>query len=80
MTVESEIMEQWSPMIAPDSMAATRMFRGMTLAEAMGTTMGIMMAKVPQELPVEKAIRQAVMNTSTGTTRLGRCAAVMAEM
>ena len=34
----------------------------------------------PQELPVEKAIRQAVMNTSTGTTRLGRCAAVMAEM
>ncbi len=37
-------------------------------AIVMGITMGIIMANVPQLVPVEKEIRQEIINTTTGSS------------
>ncbi len=44
----------------------------MSTAWANGTAMGIMMAKVPQEVPVEKPIRAEARNRAAGMNMAGR--------
>ena len=54
--VVSLMGEEWSPKIPPARDAATKGARGRPMTSAAGTAMGSMMAKVPQEDPMEKAI------------------------
>ena len=63
-TVVSEIGEQWSPKMPPASDAATKGASGRPSVDAAGTAIGSMIAKVPQEVPVEKAMKAEAMNTS----------------
>ena len=59
----SEIGEQWSPKMPPASEAATNGASGRPSVSAAGTAIGSMIAKVPQLVPVEKAIPPATMKT-----------------
>ena len=75
MTVVSLMGEQWSPKMAPSSTAAAaRTVRGMPpIAWANGTTVGIRMPMVAQEVPMEKATKEARpkmrMGSRPGETR-----------
>ena len=67
----SESGEQWSPNTPPPAVAARVAYTSVDNSppaklKAMGTEMGIIIAYVPQEVPVEKAIRPDIKNTSTG--------------
>ena len=61
MTVVSEMGEQWSPKIPPDSTTPMAMPTGAPMEMARDTAMGMKMANTLQELPVEKEVRQAAM-------------------
>ena len=62
--VVSEIGEAWSPKMPPASEAARNGASGSPSAAAAGTAIGIMMANVPHEVPVENATNAPVRNTS----------------
>lgn len=64
--VVSEIGEQWSPNTPPPRTAAMIKPGWRPMILIMGTAMGIMMAKVPQEVPVEKAMRHETRKTTAG--------------
>jgi len=77
-TVVSEMGELWSPKIAPEkitpTMTATRVWPSApppVISQAMGTAMGVMIPIVPQEVPVEKAMKPATTITSAGRTAAG---------
>ena len=63
MMVVSEIGEQWSPKIPPPKVAAIIKFRFASCTLAIGIEMASMIANVPQEVPVEKAINEVAKNT-----------------
>ena len=76
--VVSEIGEQWSPKTAPASTELITPFRMMVMSAlesaasmpsvlASGITRGIMMAMVPQLVPVAKLTMAAMMNVRTGS-------------
>lgn len=71
MTVVSLMGEQWSPKIAPSSTAAAaKIVRGKPpKAWARGTTVGMRMAMVVQEVPMEKATTEASRKMSKGSKR-----------
>ena len=60
--VVSEIGEQWSPKTPPPSTAAIIRYILASMLKPSGMAIDIMIAKVPQEVPVEKAMKQLVMN------------------
>ena len=64
--VVSEIGEQWSPKTPPPRAAAIVMYTSAPIPLAMGTAMEIMIAKVPQDVPGEKAIKQLTKKTIKG--------------
>ncbi len=65
MTVVSEIGEQWSPKIPPETTAPI-INSGETPISARGRDVLIINAKVPQDVPVENAIKPLRMNISIG--------------
>ena len=68
MMVVSEIGEIWSPQTAPARTAATEMIIMVGSSSAnMLTTMGTKIAKVPQLVPEEKAIKNAMQKMTSGT-------------
>ena len=68
MMVVSEIGEIWSPQTAPARTAATEMIIMVGSSSAnMLTTMGTKIAKVPQLVPEEKAIKIAMQKMTSGT-------------
>lgn len=64
--VVSEIGEQWSPNTPPPRTVAMIKPGWRPMILIMGTAMGIMMAKVPQEVPVEKAMKQETRKMTVG--------------
>ena len=64
--VVSEIGEQWSPNTPPPRTAAMIKPGWRPMILIVGTAMGIMMAKVPQEVPVEKAMKQETRKMTVG--------------
>lgn len=66
MIVVSDIGEQWSPKTPPPKTAAMINPGWRPIMLIIGTAMGIMMAKVPHEVPVEKAIKQETRKTTAG--------------
>ena len=66
--VVSVMGEAWSPKMPPEMTAA--MTRGMSkpMLAPKAKPMGIMMEKVPQLVPVEKAVILATMKMSKGTS------------
>ncbi len=63
MIVVSLMGEEWSPKIPPAKDAATKGAREYPMTSAAGTAMGSMIANVPQEDPMEKAIPADTRNT-----------------
>ncbi len=59
MMVVSEIGEQWSPKTPPPRTAARYNGSEPSRAAARGTAIGTMRAKVPQDVPVAKAMKEA---------------------
>jgi hypothetical protein len=76
MMVVSEIGEEWSPKTPPERAAATKGETGRPSVIEAGTTIGSMMAKVPQLVPVAKAMPDATRKTSGRKTTGGRTPAV----
>ena len=81
--VVSEIGEAWSPNTAPPRTALIEIREALSTASvaipffwarptAIGITIGIMIAKVPQLVPVAKAIRAERRNTMAGTRERGK--------
>ena len=71
--VVSEIGEAWSPKIAPAKRApiiGTKSSGASVIAR--GTVIGIMIAKVPQEVPVEKLVRQETKKIRAGNIHKGK--------
>lgn len=66
--VVSEIGEQWSPNRPPERTAPTAMANGMENAWAIGMARGIIIAKVPHELPVEKDTNAPNRKMAAGTS------------
>ena len=64
--VVSDMGEQWSPKIPPPRVAATISVSSTPCILAMGIEMASMMAKVPQDVPVEKAIKELITKTTAG--------------
>ena len=60
--VVSEIGEQWSPKTLPLKTAAIESARGELAYKAVGTAIGIIIANVPQLVPVENEIKAEVIN------------------
>ena len=56
MIVVSEIGDEWSPKIPPANEAATNGARENPMTSAAGTAIGSIIAKVPHDDPMEKAI------------------------
>ena len=79
-TVVSEIGEQWSPKTPPPMTAATASGTDAPAPTASGTAIGMRIAKVPHELPVEKEITQPVTKTRGATVvglRIGAIASAI---
>ena len=74
--VVSEIGEQWSPKTPPASDAATKGASGRLRVSAAGTAIGSMIAKVPQLVPVEKAMPPETKKTNGKYTKFGIVPAV----
>ena len=68
MIVVSEIGEQWSPKTPPLKIDPTIRDKLTSSRDANGMPIGSMMAKVPQEVPVENEIADATINSNAGTT------------
>jgi len=68
MSVVSEIGEQWSPKTPPPRTAAITKYKLASSEKVKGTAMEIIMANVPQEVPVAKAIKLLIMNNNAGAT------------
>ena len=66
MMVVSEMGEQWSPHTAPARQADMPMIISSLPGENTVSTMGIRMPKVPQEVPVAKAMPQATRKKTAG--------------
>ena len=66
MIVVSDIGEQWSPNTPPPMVAATTRNRFAPCNSTMGIAMEIMMAKVPHDVPVEKAIKEERIKITAG--------------
>ncbi|CUS93953.1 hypothetical protein JGI15_11041, partial [Candidatus Kryptonium thompsonii] len=64
--VVSEIGEQWSPKTPPLKTLATTIGKFESSAIAVGTAIGIIMAKVPQLVPVENEMKAEVTKTILG--------------
>ncbi len=64
-TVVSDMGEQWSPKTPPQVTAAIAGYTDASSDNAMGIAMGIKIPKVPQEVPVEKAVKDAATKTET---------------
>ena len=64
--VVSEIGEQWSPQTAPARQADIPIIPSSLPTGKIEITIGIRIPKVPQEVPVAKAIRQATINIIAG--------------
>ena len=64
--VVSERGEQWSPKIPPDTTAPMVRRILPPIATAMGMAIGIIMEKVPQLVPVQKAIKAPIRKTIAG--------------
>ena len=64
--VVSERGEQWSPKIPADTTAPMVRRILPPIATAMGMAIGIMMEKVPQLVPVQKAIKEPIRKTIAG--------------
>ncbi len=76
--VVSEMGEQWSPKVAPARTAATPTnIRLGSRAATRGTTMGIMIPMVPQEVPVAKEIREETIKMVAGTAQRGKFPSMM---
>ena len=60
--VVSEIGEQWSPKTLPLRTAAIESAKGEPAYKAVGTAIGIIIANVPQLVPVENEINADVIN------------------
>ena len=58
MIVVSEIGEQWSPKIPPLKTAPIAKMTFASIPTAIGTAIGIIIEKVPQDVPVEKDISE----------------------
>ena len=66
--VVSEIGEQWSPNTEPARTALSiGNIRAMSVAAAISPAIGNMIPKVPQDVPVEKAIKPDSRNRITGS-------------
>ena len=72
MMVVSEMGEQWSPKTPPPKTAATIRPGWSPMRLIIGTAIGIMMANVPQDVPVEKAMKQDIRKTRAGMIPEGR--------
>ena len=68
MIVVSEIGEQWSPHTAPARQAEIPTKNSELVSGKIADTIGIRIPKVPHEVPVAKATRQATTKTSAGNT------------
>ena len=62
----SEIGEQWSPKIPPPKVAATIIVISEPCIFAIGIEIANIIAKVPQEVPVENAIKELTIKTTAG--------------
>ena len=67
MIVESEIGELWSPNRPPPSTAATASPGCRSMIAVIGITIGIIMAHVPNEVPVANAVMPDTTNNTAGT-------------
>ena len=69
----SEMGEQWSPKMPPESTTPMAIPTGASMARAMEMAMGVKMANTLQLLPVEKEVRQAatkmMMHMVAGVSR-----------
>ena len=70
MMVVSEMGEQWSPQTAPAMQAETQTTPCGSVSGKTSSTMGMSMPKVPQLVPVEKAMKQPMRNTMAGSRAL----------
>ncbi len=73
MIVVSDIGEQWSPNTAPVNTAPIVAYKMVPVSpplsvKASGTAIGINIAVVPHDVPVENAIIQPSINTTSGMT------------
>lgn len=76
MIVVSEMGETWSPKIPPETTAPIIKAMFMSKVPANPKEMGIIIEKVPQEVPVEKAVSPATKKTSRGKKAMGMDAAL----
>ena len=64
--VVSEMGEQWSPNTPPESSAPITGGRDISSVWAMGMAMGNIIPHVPQDVPVENAIKLVVIKITAG--------------